>query len=206
MSERQALSDAELLKVLERRGFPVRRLRALASSRSLGRAVEFGGQRVEVEELSDTSFAEVDIAFFSAGGEISRRYVPVARTAGAIVIDNSSVFRMEPDVPLVVPEINGPDVQSHQGLIANPNCTTAVALMALYPLHRAFGVRRVFASSYQAVSGSGARAIDRIASASRAASANGEPAGAASLPASDRLQRLAARRFIPARTATPKRK
>ena len=187
---------AELLKVLERRSFPVRRLRALASSRSLGRAVEFGGQRVEVEELSDTSFAEVDIAFFSAGGEISRRYVPVARAAGAIVIDNSSVFRMEPDVPLVVPEINGPDVQSHQGLIANPNCTTAVALMALYPLHRAFGVRRVFAASYQAVSGSGARAITELQRQS-AASANGEPAGAAGLPASDRLQRVAARRFIP---------
>ena len=115
-----------------------------------------------VEEFREDSFAGVDLAFFSAGGEISRRYVPLARDAGAIVIDNSSVFRMEPDVPLVIPEINGADVQQHRGMIANPNCTTAVALMALYPLHRAFGVRRVFAASYQAVSGSGARAIAEL--------------------------------------------
>jgi aspartate-semialdehyde dehydrogenase len=149
----------ELLKVLQRRSFPVARLRALASSRSPGRTVEFCGRHVDVEELGETSFNEVDIAFFSAGGEISRRFVPLARAAGAIVIDNSSAFRMEPEVPLVIPEINGPDLQEHRGLIANPNCTTAVALMALYPLHRAFNVRRVFAASYQAVSGSGARAI-----------------------------------------------
>ncbi|MEP6685384.1 MAG: aspartate-semialdehyde dehydrogenase [Verrucomicrobiota bacterium] len=164
----------ELLKVLERRSFPVARLRALASSRSPGRTVEYCGQRVDVEELGETSFAEVDIAFFSAGGDISRRFVPLARAAGAIVIDNSSVFRMEPDVPLVIPEINGQDVQEHRGLIANPNCTTAVALMALYPLHRAFGVRRIFAASYQAVSGSGARAIAELQRQSEA-SASGEP-------------------------------
>src|SRR5207244_7366731 len=96
------------------------------------------------------------------GGEISRKFVPLARKAGAIVIDNSSVFRMEPDVPLVIPEINGEDVKQHRGLIANPNCTTAVALMAIYPLHRAFGVRRIFAASYQAVSGSGGRAINEL--------------------------------------------
>jgi aspartate-semialdehyde dehydrogenase len=101
----------------------------------------------------------VDIAFFSAGGEISRKYVPVACQADAIAIDNSSAFRMEPHVPLVIPEINAEDVRGHRGLIANPNCTTAIALMAIYPLHRVFGVRRVFAASYQAVSGSGARAI-----------------------------------------------
>ena len=153
---------AELLKVLERRSFPVASLRPLASSRSVGRHVEFQNKPVAVEELSERSFDNIDIAFFSAGGEISRRFVPAARKSGAIVIDNSSVFRMEPDVPLVIPEINGDDVRQHRGLIANPNCTTAVALMALYPLHRTFHVRRIFAASYQAVSGSGARAIAEL--------------------------------------------
>src|SRR5204862_642543 len=106
---------------------------------------------------------------------ISREYAPIARNAGAVVIDNSSVFRMEPDVPLVIPEINGADVQQHRGLIANPNCTTAVALMALYPLHRAFGVRRVIAASYQAVSGSGARAIKELRSQVEAAAQDQPP-------------------------------
>jgi aspartate-semialdehyde dehydrogenase len=155
---------AELLAVLERRGFPVERLLPLSSNRSAGKVVFFRNTELSVEELSPTSFEGIDLAFFSAGGDISRRYAPIARTAGAIVIDNSSVFRMEADVPLVIPEINGEDVQEHSGLIANPNCTTAVALMALYPLHRAFGVRRVFAASYQAVSGSGARAINELRS------------------------------------------
>src|SRR5438067_9676581 len=104
----------------------------------------------------------MDVAVFSAGGEISRKYVPLACRADAIVIDNSSVFRMEAHVPLVIPEINAEDVQRHRGLIANPNCTTAITLMALFPLHRAFGVHRIFAASYQAVSGSGARAIDEL--------------------------------------------
>ncbi|HMG06672.1 MAG TPA: aspartate-semialdehyde dehydrogenase, partial [Chthoniobacterales bacterium] len=150
---------AELLRVLERRGFPVERLRPLCSGRSAGKTVSFQDEQIAALELSEKSFDGIDLAFFSAGGDISRRYAPIARVAGAIVIDNSSVFRMEPDVPLVIPEINGEDIRQHTGLIANPNCTTAVALMALYPLHRAFGVRRVFAASYQAVSGSGARAI-----------------------------------------------
>jgi aspartate-semialdehyde dehydrogenase len=115
-----------------------------------------------VRELSENSLNGIDIAFFTAGSEISRKFAPMARKAGAIVIDNSSVFRMEPDVPLVIPEINSEDVRQHRGLIANPNCTTAIALMAIYPLHRAFGVRRVFAASYQSVSGSGARAIAEL--------------------------------------------
>lgn len=152
----------ELLRVLERRAFPVEKLLPLASQRSAGTTVSFRGADVPVKELSAEAFAGVDLAFFSAGGDISRRLAPLARDAGAIVIDNSSVFRMDPDVPLVIPEINGEDVRQHRGLIANPNCTTAVALMAIYPLHRAFGVRRVFAASYQAVSGSGARAISEL--------------------------------------------
>src|SRR3954469_9845187 len=149
----------ELLDVLERRQFPVASLRLLASSRSAGKTSRFRGEEVRIEELREDSFAAIDIAFFSAGGDISRKFVPIARDAGAVVIDNSSAFRMEPEVPLVIPEINGADVRQHRGVIANPNCTTAVTLMALYPLHLAFGVRRIFASSYQAVSGTGARAI-----------------------------------------------
>ena len=152
----------ELLRVLERRSFPVESLRAIGSVRSAGKSVRFRDDSIPVEELTDSSFDKIDIAFFSAGGEVSRKYVPIACQADAIAIDNSSVFRMEPHVPLVIPEINPEDVRSHRGLIANPNCTTAIALMALYPLHRIFGVHRVFAASYQAVSGSGARAIDEL--------------------------------------------
>ena len=177
----------ELLRVLERRNFPVSKLRALASGRSAGKKVQFRNEPVAVEELGEDSFDKIDLAFFSAGGETSRKFVPIARKAGAVVIDNSSVFRMDPDVPLVIPEINGQDAKQHHGLIANPNCTTAVALMAIYPLHRAFGVRRVFAASYQAVSGSGARAIDELktqvqaAAQDRPASAEA-PAGRQSAP------------------------
>jgi aspartate-semialdehyde dehydrogenase len=154
----------ELLRVLERRAFAVQDLLPLCSERSAGTNVSFHGKQIPAKVLSAASFEGIDLAFFSAGGDISRQYAPLARAAGAVVIDNSSVFRMDPDVPLVIPEINGGDVREHSGLIANPNCTTAVALMALYPLHRAFGVRRVFASSYQAVSGSGARAIKELRS------------------------------------------
>jgi aspartate-semialdehyde dehydrogenase len=152
----------ELLRVLERRNFPIASLRPLGSARSAGKSVRFRDESIAVAELNARSFDQIDIAFFSAGGEISRTFVPLARNTGAIVIDNSSVFRMEPDVPLVIPEINGEDVRKHEGLIANPNCTTAVALMAIYPLHRVFGVLRVFAASYQAVSGSGVRAIEEL--------------------------------------------
>ena len=153
---------AELLRVLERRSFPIATLRPISSARSAGNHIQFRGEPIAIEQLNEHSFDKIDIAFFSAGGEISKKYVPRARDADAIVIDNSSVFRMEPAVPLVIPEINGDDVHKQRGLIANPNCTTAVALMAIYPLHRAFGVRRVFAASYQAVSGSGQRAIEEL--------------------------------------------
>src|SRR5437879_6264374 len=152
----------ELLRVLERRSFPVSTLRVIGSVRSAGKSVRFRDQSIPVQELTDGSFDKTDIVFFSAGGEISRKYVPVACQADAIAIDNSSVFRMEPHVPLVIPEINAEDVRGHRGLLANPNCTAAIALMAIYPLHRVFTVRRVFAASYQAVSGSGARAINGL--------------------------------------------
>jgi aspartate-semialdehyde dehydrogenase len=152
----------EILRVLEKRRFAVATLRLLASKHSAGKSVLYQDEKIPVEELSDKSFEGIDLALFSAGGEIARQFAPIARNAGAIVIDNSSTFRMDPEVPLVIPEINGSDIKRHRGIIANPNCTTAVALMAIYPLHRAFNVRRVFAASYQAVSGSGARAIAEL--------------------------------------------
>ncbi len=150
---------AELLKVLERRNFPVRQIRALGSARSAGKRIPWKDTRLTVESLSENSFDGVDVAFFSAGSEISRSHAPLAKKAGAVVIDNSPAFRMDADVPLVIPEINGDDIRNHKGIIANPNCTAAIALMALYPLHRIFRVKRAIGASYQAVSGTGARAI-----------------------------------------------
>ena len=152
----------EMLRVMERRNFPVSSLRLLASARSAGHTLKFRDQDVAVEALNVNSFEGIDIALFSAGGGISKEYAPIAVKSGAVVVDNSSAFRLQESVPLVVPEINGKDVAHHKGIIANPNCTTAVTLMALYPLHKKFGVKRVFASSYQAVSGAGARAIEEL--------------------------------------------
>jgi len=154
----------EMIKVLERRKFPVGKLVLLASARSVGKTLPFNDETVAVQELTEDSFAGVDIALFSAGGSISAKFAPAAVKAGAVVVDNSSHFRMDPNVPLVVPEINGEDVKGHKGIIANPNCTTAITLMALQPLHKAFGVKRVIASSYQAVSGTGAQAIEELRS------------------------------------------
>ena len=151
-----------MIKTLEKRNFPVSQLTLLASARSAGKTLPFRGEEVVIKELRDDSFVGVDIALFSAGGDISRKYAPIAVQAGAVVVDNSSAFRMESDVPLVVPEINGADVKKHKGIIANPNCTTAITLMALYPLHQEFRVKRIFASSYQAVSGTGAQAIEEL--------------------------------------------
>ena len=152
----------ELLRVMERRDFPVADLRLLASPRSAGKTLTFRERDFPVAALDENSFAGIDLAFFSAGSGTSKQFAPIAQRAGAVVIDNSSAFRMDADVPLIIPEINPEDVRAHRGIIANPNCTTVVALMALYPLHRAFGLRRVFAASYQAVSGSGARAIAEL--------------------------------------------
>lgn len=149
----------EMLDVLTRRAFPLKSLRLLGSERSAGSSVPFLGEAIPIEKLTAASFAGIDLALFSAGAGISREFAPRAVEAGAVVVDNSSCFRLDPAVPLVIPAINGADAAGHRGIVANPNCTTAVTLMALAPLHRAFGVRRVFASSYQAVSGSGARAI-----------------------------------------------
>src|SRR5438093_11791017 len=152
----------EMIKTMERRNFQAATLTLLASARSLGKKLEFHGDEIAIKELARDSFQGVDIALFSAGGNISKEFAPIAAKAGCVVIDNSSAFRMDDTVPLVIPEINATDLKLHKGIIANPNCTTAVTLMALYPLHQAFNVKRIFASSYQAVSGTGAKAIAEL--------------------------------------------
>jgi aspartate-semialdehyde dehydrogenase len=152
----------EMIKTLEKRHFPVGKLTLLASARSAGKKLKFQGKEIAIKELTKDSFAGIDIALFSAGGGISKEYAPIAAKAGCVVVDNSSAFRQDDNVPLVIPEINAVDVRKHKNIIANPNCTTAITLMALYPLHQAFGVKRIFASSYQAVSGTGAKAIEEL--------------------------------------------
>jgi aspartate-semialdehyde dehydrogenase len=152
----------EMIRTLERRNFPVGKLTLLASARSVGRCLDYKGKPVVVQELTRDAFHGIDIALFSAGGNISREFAPHAVQAGCVVVDNSSAFRMDDTVPLVVPEVNPGDVRSHKGILANPNCTTAVTLMALYPLHAAFHVTRIIAASYQAVSGTGAKAIEEL--------------------------------------------
>ncbi len=149
----------EMIKTLEKRHFPVGQLTLLASARSVGKTLKFRNEDITVKELTKTSFTGIDIALFSAGGSISKEFAPIAAQAGCVVVDNSSAFRMDDQVPLVVPEVNAADIAKHKGIIANPNCTTAITLMALYPLHAAFGCKRIFASSYQAVSGTGAKAL-----------------------------------------------
>lgn len=165
-------AGSELLRVLERRSFPVASLRPIGSARSVGKPVQFSGDSIPVEKLDAGSFEKIDIAFFSAGGDVSRTFVPVACQADAIAIDKSSAFRMDPHVPLVIPEINADDMKLHRGIIANPNCTTTVMLMALYPLHRIFRVHRVFAATYQAVSGSGTKGVQELARQVRHAAAD----------------------------------
>ncbi|MEI8316182.1 MAG: aspartate-semialdehyde dehydrogenase [Verrucomicrobiota bacterium] len=152
----------EMIKTLEKRNFPVGKLTLLASAKSVGKKLKFRGADVVVQELTKDSFAGIQFALFSAGSGISKEFGPIAAKAGCVVVDNSSCFRMDPNVPLVVPEVNGADAKNHKGIIANPNCTTAITLMALYPLHQAFGCTRIFASSYQAVSGTGAKAIAEL--------------------------------------------
>jgi aspartate-semialdehyde dehydrogenase len=149
----------ELLRILEERRFPVASLRPLASARSAGKRVSFRGQELPVEELTKESFDGIDIAFFSAGGAISREYAAAAVEAGAVVIDNTSAFRMKPGVPLVVPEVNPQALRKHPGLIANPNCSTIIMNVAVWPLHQRFKVKRIVVSTYQAVSGAGQQGL-----------------------------------------------
>jgi aspartate-semialdehyde dehydrogenase len=164
-----------MLRVLEERGFPVTELRPLASSRSAGRQLDYLGQAVHVETLTDDAFEGIDIALFSAGGDRSRTFAPAAVAAGAVVIDNSSAFRMDPNVPLVVPEVNEHDIEGHSGIIANPNCVAAPLVVALKPIADAVGLERVIVSSYQSVSGTGTAAIQELLAQTRGYLDGNEP-------------------------------
>ncbi|HEX2115307.1 MAG TPA: aspartate-semialdehyde dehydrogenase [Alphaproteobacteria bacterium] len=159
---------AEFVGCLERRGFPLSSLRLLASARSAGKRVAFRGREIEVETLTERSFDGIDIALFSAGSAISRQYAPIAVRAGATVVDNSSAFRMDEGVPLVIPEVNPEAIARHRGIIANPNCVVIVAMTPLWPLHRVNPIRRIVLASYQAASGGGAAMMEELRQATKA--------------------------------------
>lgn len=152
----------ELLRTLEERNFPASSIKALASARSAGSTVPFAGGEIPVEELTEDSFEGVNLALFSAGGSTSEKFAPLAVRSGCVVVDNSSAWRMDERCPLVVPEVNREALKNHQGIIANPNCSTIQMLVALYPLHKAAGIKRVVVSTYQAVSGTGQKAITEL--------------------------------------------
>jgi aspartate-semialdehyde dehydrogenase len=152
----------EMIEILEERKFPVGELRPLASVRSAGGIVVFHDTEVPIQELTKDSFAGVDIALFSAGADISREFAPIAAKAGAVVIDNSAAWRMDKDVPLVVPEVNKADIAKHKGIIANPNCSTIQMVVALEPLHKAARIRRIVVTTLQSVSGTGKEAMDEL--------------------------------------------
>ncbi len=158
----------ELLNLIEQRNFPFASLKLLASKRSAGKKVTFMGKEYTIEELTHDSFEGVDLVLSSAGGSISKEFVPSAIKAGAVVVDNTSYFRMDPETPLVVPEINAEEIAKHNGVIANPNCTTAIAAVALWPLHKAFGLKKVIMSTYQAASGAGATGMEELRSGTAA--------------------------------------
>ena len=159
----------EFLRCLEERNFPLAELRLFASARSAGKSMTFRGHSIPVHELTEQSFAGVDIALFSAGGSISKEFGPIAVRAGAVVVDNSSAFRMTPDVPLIVPEINPEQINHHKGIIANPNCSTIIAIVPLWPLHKINRITRLVAATYQAASGAGAAAMQELLDATKAA-------------------------------------
>jgi aspartate-semialdehyde dehydrogenase len=164
---------AEFITTMDKRKFPVGRLKALASRRSAGKTLEFRGHEIVVEELTESSFAGVDIALFSAGAGISRKFSPLAVKAGAVVIDNSSAFRMDPAVPLVIPEINARRIKDHAGIIAVPNCSAITALVPLWPIHSRNRIKRLIVSTYQAASGAGAAAMNELIESTRT-SLNGQ--------------------------------
>ncbi|NLE74982.1 MAG: aspartate-semialdehyde dehydrogenase [Actinobacteria bacterium] len=152
----------EMRRTLAERGFPVSELTALASARSAGKELAFGDQNIVCRELREDSFADIDLALFSAGGSISAKFAPIARDSGCVVVDNSSSWRMDPAVPLIVPEVNPHDAEWHSGIIANPNCSTIQMVVALKPLHDAVQIKRVVVSTYQAVSGTGVEAVTEL--------------------------------------------
>ena len=152
----------EMLKVLEQRNFPLTKIKALASSRSAGKKLEFKGKEIVVEELTPSSFDDLDLALFSAGGSVSKEFAPIAAEKGCVVVDNSSAWRMDPEVPLVVPEVNPDDLEKHKNIIANPNCSTIQMVVPLKPIHDVAKIKRIVVSTYQAVSGTGQKAIDEL--------------------------------------------
>ncbi|MBV8853483.1 MAG: aspartate-semialdehyde dehydrogenase, partial [Sinobacteraceae bacterium] len=158
----------ELIGCLERRNFPLSRLRLFASARSAGRTLPFRGSDLPVEELTEPALEGIDIGLFSAGGSTSRRFAPLAVARGAVVIDNSSAFRMDPKVPLVVPEINAAALREHQGIIANPNCAAIISITPLWPIHKHNRIRRLQIATYQAASGAGAAAMEELRESTRA--------------------------------------
>jgi aspartate-semialdehyde dehydrogenase len=158
----------EFLSCLEQRNFPIRELRLLASARSKGKTATFKGTTLAIDELTESSFKGVDIALFSAGGSISKKFCPIAAQAGAVAVDNSSAFRMDPTVPLVIPEINPEAARQHKGIIANPNCSTIIAITPLWPIHKKNRIVRLIAATYQAASGAGAAAMEELRESTRA--------------------------------------
>ncbi|MGM0366794.1 MAG: aspartate-semialdehyde dehydrogenase [Actinomycetota bacterium] len=156
------------LQVLEQRGFPVKNLLPLASKRSAGKKIKFRGEEIEIRELKKDSFTGIDIALFSAGGSISKQFAPYAADSGAVVVDNSSAFRMEEGIPLVVPEVNPEEILKHEGIIANPNCSTIIMAVAIKPVYDISRIKRIVVSTYQAVSGAGAKAIVELEKQTRA--------------------------------------
>jgi aspartate-semialdehyde dehydrogenase len=164
----------EIIRLLHEREFPIKELRLLASARSAGKQQSFGDKTWTIQAATSESFEGLDVCIFSAGGDQSQLFAHEAVKRGCIVVDNSSAFRMDPDVPLVIPEINPDAVDHHQGILANPNCSTAISLMGLYPLHKAFGLKSFIVSTYQAVSGSGAWGIVELEQQARAWAAGGE--------------------------------
>ena len=161
------LVGQEFIKVLTQRSFPMSSIRLLASDRSAGRKLRVNEDEVEVKETNSQSFGNVDVALFSAGAEISSYFSPIAARAGSVVIDNSAAFRMDPEVPLVVPEVNPDDIKEHKGIIANPNCSTIQMVVALYPLHKVNTIKRVIVDTYQSVSGTGSAALEELSEQAR---------------------------------------
>ncbi|MBS3733688.1 MAG: aspartate-semialdehyde dehydrogenase [Phycisphaerae bacterium] len=172
---------SEFLKILEQRDFPLASLKVLASSRSAGKTLPFRGDELTVEELGEDSFDGVDLVLSSAGGSLSKKFAPIAVAAGAVVVDNTSAFRMDPETPLVIPEVNADDVSTHKGIIANPNCSTIIMNVPVWPLHKVNPIRRIVVSTYQAASGAGAAAMQELRDGAKAF-LTGEPFEPQALP------------------------
>lgn len=166
---------AELMSILLERDFPIAELRLLASPKSVGKTINFNGQEIAIAPVTPESFDGIDIVLASAGASVSKEWAAIAVSKGAIIIDNSSAFRQDPNVPLVVPEVNPQAIDQHQGIIANPNCTTILMNLAVYPLHKVKPVKRIVAATYQSVSGAGAKAMDELIKQTQAILNNQEP-------------------------------